>query len=306
MPITLIENFRAVFYTPFYAAMALRAFEKEGVDVVMHTSTDPETTFAQLRAGTGDVTWGGPLRVLFAHDKDAASDTVCFCEVVGRDPFFVVGREPNPSFQPKDLVGKRVAVVSEVPTPWICLQQDIRLAGVDPARVTLSPPRSMADNAAALRAGELDAIQVFQPYARQLVDEGAGHYWYAAADRGVTSYTTLNTTRGFIQRNPDAVRRMTRGMYRTLQWVATHDAVDLAKLVASYFPDLPERTLVGCYQDYKSVGLWNTAPVQSKTGFEWLRDAMRASGAITRLVPFEECADTSFAEQAVKDGVAPL
>ena len=31
MPITLIENFRAVFYTPFYAAFALGAYAAEGL-----------------------------------------------------------------------------------------------------------------------------------------------------------------------------------------------------------------------------------------------------------------------------------
>src|SRR5262245_14450111 len=32
MAITLLENFRAVFYTPFYAAFALKAYEAEGVE----------------------------------------------------------------------------------------------------------------------------------------------------------------------------------------------------------------------------------------------------------------------------------
>jgi NitT/TauT family transport system substrate-binding protein len=306
MPITLIENFRAVFYTPFYAAVALRAFEAEGVDVAMQTSPDPEKTLQQISSGAGDVSWGGPLRLLLAHDKDAQSGSVAFCEVVGRDPFFVIGRTPNPSFTPRDLLGKRVAVVSEVPTPWICLQQDVRRAGIDPATVSLTAPRTMAQNAAALRAGELDAIQVFQPYARSLVDEGAGHVWHAAASRGSTSYTTLNTTRGFIERNPDTVLRMTRAMYRTLRWIATHDAMAIAQKVASYFPDVPERTLAGCCEDYKALGLWNSTPVQNRAGFEWLRDAMRASGAIQREVGYDECTDMRFAEQAVQDGVAPL
>jgi len=33
MALTLIENFRAVFYTPFYAAFALKAYEAEGLEV---------------------------------------------------------------------------------------------------------------------------------------------------------------------------------------------------------------------------------------------------------------------------------
>ena len=155
MHITLIENFRAVFYSPFYAAMALRAFEAEGVDVEMRASPDPENTLQQLSSGGGEVSWGGPLRVLLAHDKDPQSESVAFCEVVGRDPFFVLGREPNLGFQPQDLLGNKVAIVSEVPTPWICLQHDLRLAGLDPAHVTRIPDRSMSENLAALRAGDI-------------------------------------------------------------------------------------------------------------------------------------------------------
>lgn len=306
MPITLIENFRAVFYAPFYAAMALGAYRAEGVEVDMQPSPDPEKTLAQVTAGGGDVMWGGPLRLLYAHDRDAGSPSVAFCEVVGRDPFMVVGRTPKPDFRITDLKGPRLAAVSEVPTPWICLRQDLRLAGIDPATVNLMPPRTMAENAALLRRGELDAIQVFQPYARQLVDEGAGHVWYAAATRGHTSYTTLNTTRAFIERAPDQVLRMTRAMYRTLGWIARHDAATLARTIGSYFPDLPAATLERCCADYLRLGLWNTTPVQHRTGFEWLRDAMRASGDITRAVTWPECADMRFAEQAVREGVPPL
>ena len=53
----------------------------------------------------------------------------------------------------------------------------------------------MAENAAALRAGKLDAVQLFQPYAEELIASGAGHVWYAAALRGLTAYTTLVTRR---------------------------------------------------------------------------------------------------------------
>ena len=41
MSITLLENFRAVFYTPFYAAFSLGAFEEQGVEVRLETSPDP-------------------------------------------------------------------------------------------------------------------------------------------------------------------------------------------------------------------------------------------------------------------------
>ena len=53
----------------------------------------------------------------------------------------------------------------------------------------------MAENAVALRTGKLDAVQLFQPYAEELIASGAGHVWNAAASRGLTAYTTLVTRR---------------------------------------------------------------------------------------------------------------
>ena len=153
MALTLVENFRAVFYTPFYAAFALNAYEAEGVEVKRVTSMTPAETNQALCSGQADVAWGGPIRLLLDHNQQSDSDLVIFCEVVRRDPFFLLGREPKPAWQLADLLDVRLATVSEVPTPWLCLQHDLRLAGLDPAHVRRMPERSMPENLAALRAG---------------------------------------------------------------------------------------------------------------------------------------------------------
>src|SRR3954447_1087365 len=98
MTIRLQETQRAIFYAPFYAALALRAYEAEGVDVSLVHSDSPEDAARAVLAGTADVAWGGPMRLLVNHDRDAACDLVCFTEVVTRDPFFLVGRAPRPHF----------------------------------------------------------------------------------------------------------------------------------------------------------------------------------------------------------------
>lgn len=299
--ITLLENFRAVFYAPFYAAEALGAFKAEGLDVSLKTSPAPERSLTSLRDGTGDVSWGGPLRVMNTLDKDRTAGYAAFCEVVGRDPFFLIGRTPNPAFRLQDLAGKSLAVVTEVPTPWICLRYDLRRAGIDPATIVCAPGKTMADNCAALQAGEVDVVQVFQPYAQELLASGAGHLWYAAASRGPTAYTTFNTTRAFLDRNPDVALRMTRAMYRTLKWIAAHEGRDLARALASYFQNISTDTLAACFDRYKQVELWNRDPRVQRAGVEWLRDAMLAAGSISTQLTYEECVDNRFAEQVVRE-----
>jgi NitT/TauT family transport system substrate-binding protein len=300
--ITLSENFRALFYTPFYAAHTIGAYEAEQVEVQLRDSPDPARTAADLRAGRIDVMWGGPLRVLLTHAADPASDLVCFCDVVARDPFFVIGREPRPDFRPRDLVGPRFASVAEVPTPWLCLQDDIRRDGADPAALHRTSGPSMAENAASLRAGRLDAIQVFQPYAEELLQSGAGHLWYAAASRGLTAYTTLVTRRSVLTGRRDELAAMVRAMYRSLRWLAATPGADVARALASFFPDVPAPIYAAAIDRYRALNLYGADPITRREGVERLQAAMRSGGALDHDIPFEDVVDNSLAEAAVATG----
>jgi NitT/TauT family transport system substrate-binding protein len=301
--ITLSENFRALFYTPFYAAQAMGAYSRYGVEIDLRLSSDPGRAAAALRSGEVEVMWGGPLRVLLAHDADPDCDIVCFCDVVARDPFFVIGRELRPAFRPADLTTVRLATVSEVPTPWLCLQDDIRRDGADPDAVARVTDGTMAGNAAALREGRLDAVQVFQPYAEDLLASGAGHLWYAAASRGLTAYTTLITRRSVLQQKRDELLGMVRGMYRTLRWVKATPGGEIARVLSGYFPDLPPAILAAAIDRYRALELYGPDPVTRRDGFDRLAAAMRSGGALKRDVAFEECVDNSLAEQVVGEGI---
>ncbi len=296
MPIILYENFRALFYTPFYAAHAIGAYAAEGVNVTLRTSPDPANSAAALQSGAADVMWGGPLRVLLTHAQDPQSDVVCFCDVVKRDPFFIVGRVPNPQFQLGDLLHRRFASVAEVPTPWLCLQDDLRRAGIDPTALSRISGPSMGDNAAALCAGTLDAVQLFQPYVEDVLTSGAGHLWYAAASRGPTAYTALITRRAVIAARRDELLAMVRAMRRTLQWIATTSAADIAYAMADFFPAIPRHLFVSAIARYQALDLYATDARMDTVGFERLKAAMLSGGALTRNVPFQDCVDTTLAQ----------
>lgn len=296
--IVLSENFRALFYAPFYAAHATGAFRDAGVDVVLRPSPDPPAAARALRSGEVDVMWGGPLRVMIVHDSEPDADLVCFADVVARDPFFVIGARPRPDFRLADLAKVRFASVSEVPTPWICLADDLRRAGVDLDRLDRVSGPSMADNAAAIRAGTLEAAQLFQPYAEELLAAGAGHLWYAAATRGLTAYTTLVTRRATLERRADDLLKMTQGLHRTLGWFAATPAVEIARTLKSYFPDVSEAIFAAAIERYRTLGLWGPAPVIRREGYDRLHAAMRAFGTLKRDIPYELCVDTTLAERA--------
>ncbi|MCY4385433.1 MAG: ABC transporter substrate-binding protein [Nitrospinae bacterium] len=302
MSITLLENFRAVFYTPFYAAFSAGAFVEEGVDVRIETSPDPARNAELLMSGEAQVSWGGPMRVLVAYDKNPYCNLKVFCEVVCRDPFFLIGREPNPAFRMGDLVGPKVATVSEVPTPWMCLQHDLQLAGLDPQALDRVPDKTMDENAEALRAGAVDVVQVFQPFAEELILEGAGHIWYQAAERGLTTYTAFYAPGSFLRDHPESALGMTRAMAKTELWLADNDAEAVTELVKPWFEDMDSYILMDAIERYKSLGLWNRNPRLAKESFNWLRAACLSGGLITTGVSYEKAVDMRFVDNVWRRG----
>jgi NitT/TauT family transport system substrate-binding protein len=298
MRIKLSENFRAVFYAPFYATQALGFYAGEGVAVDLLDSPAPAAAAAGLFDGSIDLAWGGPMRVMNARDLDPGSPLVCFCEVAARDPFFLVGKDlvgksDRSQFQLADLPRLRFATVSEVPTPWLCLQHDLREQGVDPARINRVADRTMADNLEALRKGELDVAQMFEPYASLALRDGAGDILHAASARGPTSYTTFLATRDSISRNRMAFAAMVRATGRTLAWIAEHGADELADAVAPFYPDVPRDILAISLRRYRDAGLWARTPEVSRQGFARLADSLESGGFISRMHRYEDCVDQS-------------
>ncbi|MGE5272062.1 MAG: ABC transporter substrate-binding protein [Thiohalocapsa sp.] len=294
----LLENYRFVLYAPFYAAHAIGAYAEEGLEVELLPSAGPGKAEAALLSGEVDVLWMGPIRVMKHHDENPGSPLTAFAEIVCRDPFSLVGGDPFPHFRLIELGHMRFASTSEVPTPWLCLEQDLRDLGVDPGWIPRIADRTMADNVGALHTGEIDVAQLFEPYVEQAVAGGA-EIWYRGSARGRTSYTVFVTRRDRLAADPEPFRRMVRAIYKTQRWVAGETSRALASAVAEYFPDLDRSLLTRALARYKEQGVWGLDPVLPEEGFERLRRALVGNGYLTGAVPFADCVDNTLAEEAV-------
>lgn len=306
MPVILQETLRGLLYAPYYAALALGAYTREGVAVGFVTAPSPTQAAAALFDATADVAWGGPMRLMQTYEARSDCDLVCFGEVVTRDPFFLIGREPHPGFTFADLFGMRVATVSEVPTPWLCLQEDLRRARLDPDALPRTADRTMADNVAALRRGEFDVVQLFQPFAEELLAAGEGHLWYAAATRGPCSYTSFYTRRNLLTGRRDELKKVVRGLYRTQRWLHANASDALADVVQQFFPSVPQPLLRAAVARYQALGIWGRNPILPRVGYERLRASLLSARFVKHAAPFEQAVDNSLAEEVVREDPPPL
>lgn len=280
------EPFRALFYAPYYAALARGDYAAEGVAVTLLPGTVPSLAKDSVLDRTADLAWGGPMRLLLAHDADHACPLRLFGAVVMGDPFFLVGRQPNPGFKLRDLAQMTLGTVSEVPTPWWTLQDDIRQAGLDPLSIKRVTDRPMGENAAAVAAGTLDVAQLFEPLVSQMEAAGTGHVWYAQASRGPTSYTAFYARNDVIAAKRAAMEAMVRGLARTLTWFAGASPEEIVACIADFFPGGDTALMARSIQRYKSVNLWTKTPHFPPEALAQLERGMLSAGAIKRTPGF--------------------
>jgi len=296
-PIILYENLRTVAYTPFYLAVARGDWKAEGIDVEVRLSPEPIETAQGLLEGRADVSWGGPMRVMLHHDRDPACPLICFGQVVARDPFLLIGRTRKRRFRMQDLAGLRIAVASEVPTPWHCFQDDLRRAGIDPASIDRAPDAPMAANLARLAAGEVDVVQVFEPYAARAELEGIGHVWHRFATRGDCGYTSFYATRAFVAGNRETCRALMCGVGRAVGALYAQPVARTVEAVAGWFPDLPRPVLDRAIAGYRASQLWARSPALPAPTFVRLKAALLSGGLIRRDIPWEAVVDDTLWEE---------
>jgi NitT/TauT family transport system substrate-binding protein len=302
-PITLYENLRACSYTPFYLAQLKGLFDEEGLDINLKLSSSPPETAQGLIDGTADVSFGGPMRVLMHHNEAQRLNNdcplICFGQVVARDPFILVGQEPNPDFHFKDLIGPKIGVATDVPTPWLTLQDDLSRAGLDPSSLNRTPDASMQENTELFKKGAIDVVQLFEPYAEELISFG-GHIWHSFSSRGDIAFTTFYSTKTFVTERRSACEALIRAINKSLQMIHNESPQEIASIICpTFFPDLKIDSYARIIERYKAAKVWpktTTLPVES---FVRLKAALLSGGLIQIDIPYDLIIDQQLSECGV-------
>ena len=293
MKLTLAENFRAIFYTPFYLLKTLGLAEQAGLALEWLPPGSPGGAIDAIKNGSVDLTWGGPMRVMKDHDTTPSNgqSLLCFGEVVSRDPFFLVGKKSLGRFELAQLRELRMALVSEVPTPWLCLQADLRDRGLNVPEIESKLIRglSMPEQVQALQSGTLDVAQLFEPLASERLSDPAYQLLYAGHTRGATVYTTLICSRNGWDKNHEAFTALS-DVLRTLQtWMHAQTPALIATHVQSFFPELNPQHLEHAIARYLHNGIWAQSPEMSQAGFDRLSYSLHSGGFIRTQIDFASC-----------------
>ena len=300
-PLKLMETWRSIFYTPIYVSVAGGFLEREGLDV--EVSTCPPQfphPLSALHHDAADIVQSGIMRSIIASDWGAETVPQHFAKINARDGFFILGREPQESFDWETLRGAKVIPVGFSPMPWASFQYALRRHGLEPSDLDLLTGLSLPDAVEAFRGGQAEYVHVAEPVVQQLIADGAGHLLTALGpENGHLAYSSFAATHRFMGQHEETVARFTVGFARALHWLSSAEAGEVAEAVAEFFPENSPEVLAASIDRYRDQEQWPVNPVLGQPEYENLHDILLAAGMCRERQPYDKVVRTGIAEAAV-------
>ena len=300
-PLRLMETWRSIFYTPIYVSVAGGFLEREGLDVEFSTcpSQFPHPLSA-LHHDAADIVQSGIMRSIIASDWGAETVPLHFAKINSRDGFFIMGREPQETFDWESLRGSRVIPVGFSPMPWASFQYALRRHGLEPSDLDLLTGLPLDDAVSAFRDGRAEYLHVAEPIVQQLIADGAAHLLTALGpENGHLAYSSFAATHRFLSQRAEAAHRFTVGFTRALHWLSSAEPEEVAGAVSEYFPDTSTEVLAASISRYMEQEQWPITPVLAQPEFESLHDILLAAGMCRERQPYDKIVRTDIAEAAV-------
>jgi NitT/TauT family transport system substrate-binding protein len=301
MRLRLGLTFHTVFYAPYYVAEQRGLFAREGLEVRAAKLGDGRLVLAGQARGELDVGLGGIMRSLVSYDRSAGEAPLHFARVNDRDGFFLLGRDA--AFDWPDLLGRRLILFSEAPTPWYVLRTLLLDRGLDPDRVEVLAGLPVDQAAAAFRRGEADFLQTPAHVAEALVAEGtAVVVREMAREAGPMPYSSYSAHPAVFVEESEALRALIRAHVAALEWMRGASGAEIWNTIAPSFPEAAEPAAYRrAVERYHRLGVWSSDATLPRASFERLADVMHRGGLISRVAPYEGCCDDSLTREVLAE-----
>lgn len=286
MHLRLALTFHHVFYAPYYVALHRGLFDAHGLELATVVPGDGRLVIAAQASGELDVALGGIMRSLVSYNAGEPDPPLHFTRVNDRDGFFLVARQP--SFDWPDLLGRRLILFSEAPTPWYVLRAHLLGQGLDPGRIEPVPDLPSPEAAAAFRAGQADFIEAPAHVAEELVRDGAAVVLREmASEVGPLPYSSYGARPSFLEQEPEAITALVRAHVAALDWMASVDGTEIWASVRGDFPDADSEVYRRAVERYRRLGVWASDATLPRASYERLADMLHRGGLLSKVAPYE-------------------
>ena len=253
-----------LYYLPLTIAERKGFFKEQGLDVEITDFAGGAKSLQALVGGSVDVVTGAYEHTIRMQAK--GQDIRAVIEL-GRFPGIGVGVKKDRKWSgPADFKGMKIGVTAPGSSTNMLMNFVMAKAGLAPSDASYIGIGSAQSALAAIQKGEIDAISHLEPVISFL--ERAGEVNVVIDTRteegtralfgGSNPAAVLYMRKSFIDANPNTVQALTKAFYKTLQWLKSASAEDIAATV-------PEEYLLGDKSLYM-LAATKSKPSYSLTG----------------------------------------
>ncbi|NBD23529.1 ABC transporter substrate-binding protein [Paenibacillus glycinis] len=296
------EVIRSIFYAPHYVAMSQGFFKEQGLNVDMNTAQGSDKGAAALIAGTADVSMVGPETTIYIYNQKGDKTLKVFHQLTAKDGSFLLSREKIENFAWSDLAGKTVIGWRPGSSPQMVLNSMLLKEQVSGVNVVTNIASTAM--AGAFTSGQGDFIQVFEPIASTLVNEGKAYYVTSLGeDFGAYPETSYVATSDYIKAHPDVLKKFTAAVAEGAKWLNTASDDEIAKALRPFFEGTPDDLILQSVNRYKAQGTWPTDPELTQDQFDILQNVLVENGVLKaedKVTKMDDIVDMSFVRQLGK------
>ena len=293
--IRINEVTHSVFYAPLYLADALGYFEEEGFKIDITNGGGADKTMAAVLANEADVGFCGPEAVVYTYLGGSDDCPKVFGQLTKRDGSFLVGRVKEDNFDWKTLEGKDVIGGRPGGVPLMTFQYVLKQLNVKANLVTNIDFNLMT---AAFEGGTADYCTMFEPVASEYQKAGKGFIVGSVGQQaGEIPYTCFMAKSSYINKNPEKIEGLLRGITKAIKYLKQTDSATVAKLLVKYFDGTSEESLKTSVESYAKIDAWVDNMAMKESAFNNLQDIIESAGELKRRVSFDSVILTETAQK---------
>lgn len=272
-------------------------FEKHGFAVQLIFAGSGGTAILSLLAGELPIVQSTGVEVV--HSVLAGSDAAVIAGVMNHNIFHLITSKEIT--RPEQLKGKRAAVSRFGTVSDFSLRQALKHLGVDPEReITILQLGTEPNRFAAMQAGSVQATVVTPPLTLNARKVGFNTLADLQALGVEFQHTSLSSTRSYMKKNPETVRRFMRAFVTGIHYIKTHRPETLRSLAK--FLRMDDREILEETYDQFLLKLVPQKPYPTLKGIQAILDDVATRNPKARDARPEQFVDLQWVRELDESG----
>ncbi len=173
--------------------------------------------------------------------------------------------------------------------PALNFLNGLKNAKGDKNKININTSIDFASLSGSFIAGVGDFVNLFEPNALKLEQEGLGYVVGNVGElSGEMPYTAFYVRRSYLYNNKEILKRFNNAINKGIDYVMNHSNREIAEVILPQFPDISLNDVEIIVKRYKEADSWFSNTTISEESYKNLEDIMINNDLLDDYVPFEE------------------